>query len=158
MAIPTGSLALKSVTLERYVVYIHKEVYPLNDVLECSGQDPESADATFQVAADAQDASLVNIKSSNGKYWRRADNESSWIVSDAVEIHEDQDSWECTLFRPVKVDDDPQNNRYRFQHVQLGYYIQPVAKWEGELILNAYQEATDDDQIFEVISKETQTL
>ncbi|CAL9030663.1 unnamed protein product, partial [Prunus brigantina] len=148
MALPAGPSTFQSVTLGKYLIYKDEQHGPLHDVLQCSGTDSESPDATFQVVVDSKDPSLVNIKSSNGNYWRRADDKNTWIVSDAVAIHEDHDSWDSTLFRPVKVDDDPENNRYRFQHVQLGNYIQPhtdTYSFDAHDLLNAFQGATNDD-------------
>ncbi|XP_034217565.1 uncharacterized protein LOC117629171 [Prunus dulcis] len=123
-----GFLALKSETNNRYLRYIHQDIEGVHGILQFSGEEVLSPYAKFQVEVEEpatinnNNRRLVHIRSCyNNKYWRRADQNSRWIVAGADERKADQNLWSCTLFEPIKNDID--SSQIRLRHVHSGHYL-----------------------------------
>ncbi|BFG33232.1 hypothetical protein CerSpe_195060 [Prunus speciosa] len=134
-----GSYAIKSIELQRYLLCNE------DATLQFSGEDSTVANASFDLEAGGSEK--VNIKSSNGLYWRRVDQNSYRIVSLAVEPNEDQSSWSSTLFKIVK----DEKNKDRILHVQLGHYIEPNPVDSARVY--ALQKDPSDNQIVQFEKK-----
>ncbi|GAB2300147.1 hypothetical protein Dimus_034188 [Dionaea muscipula] len=91
-----------------------------------TGVDPE---AKFEVEASKEPGNrgLVHIRSCyNNRYLARASEDSTWIKAWSTGKDEaDKTHWACTLFEPIRAQDDDKNGRsfIRLRHVQLGSFV-----------------------------------
>ncbi|XP_008245569.1 PREDICTED: uncharacterized protein LOC103343703 [Prunus mume] len=141
MALPPGPYAIKSVKLEKYLLYT-----PPDGSLLFSGESGTDPNTTFKVEADKDHSDLVNIKSSNGKYWRRVDETNNYINSTADVPYRNQSSWQCTLFQITK---DTDGHKYRIRHVQLGGYVAPNPENKNRAYVSTSNDTGNQEVFFE---------
>lgn len=143
MALPVGAYALQSKSNKKYLRYVSEKEKPRFRYVEFSEKSVGSPNIKFQVEkASSGNDTYVHIRSSyNNKYLRRLDDSQQyWIVAGADEKEEDKSKWSCTLFEPIVVDHDDNNNMIRIRHVQLGNYTQVYTRsgdFQGCMIANS---------------------
>ncbi|BFG33226.1 hypothetical protein CerSpe_195000 [Prunus speciosa] len=123
LQLPQPFLALKSETNNRYLRYIHQDIEGVHGILQFSGEEVLSPYAKFQVEVEV--GHRVHIRSCyNNKYWRRADQNSRWIVAGADEQEADPTRWSCTLFEfePIIIN-DTNFSQIRLVHVHSRDYL-----------------------------------
>ncbi|CAB4281432.1 unnamed protein product [Prunus armeniaca] len=101
------------------------DIEGVHGILQFSGEEVLSPYAKFQffeVHGRGNNLRLVHIRSCyNNKYWRRADQNSRWIVAGADERQADQNLWSCTLFEPIM--NNINSSQIRLRHVHSGHYL-----------------------------------
>ncbi|KAL7170603.1 hypothetical protein ACSBR2_035475 [Camellia fascicularis] len=128
MALLSGTVVIKSNHNHKYLRYIHK-YGPVHRFLRFSGEEVSSHYAKFELkrARTSGGKGCVHIRCCySNRYFVRKSANDQWIVAAADEPEEDRSKWSCTLFEPLYVDNDDDDNddaqTVRFRHIQLGRY------------------------------------
>ncbi|XP_062086450.1 uncharacterized protein LOC133792558 [Humulus lupulus] len=120
-------VVLKSAYNGKYLTKVTKETSSQTELpetfLNFRGEDMESPLAKFELVTAKTDRRFVHIRCCyNMKYLTRLSPNHLWIVAAANRPVEDEDTFSCTMFQPIKADDYRKENHFRFVHVQSKHH------------------------------------
>ncbi|KAL9243597.1 hypothetical protein vseg_017466 [Gypsophila vaccaria] len=119
---PDKIISMKSLENHKYLRLENGPVQTYG-LLHFSSDDVFDAYAQLVVVRSSFSNDFFHLKCTyNGKYLVRWGPDSNWLSASANSPIEDQNSWACTLFRPIFVSFDGLNKNLRLKHVQLGHY------------------------------------